>query len=584
MSYVAQNNYSPLNNYSYDNKPFVISTLDCFSAPLRWLLGARNVYPLSYTDPMSLDRKIATVAFISLTYYLAPSFATVLVGVFVCSLALKYVFSYITSEKDEAIRTINNALQWRLRQQQEASERDIRQQQEVRQREEAQRQQRLRAQEALEVQINQLKGEFDTLFNQSAWLEAVRSIENMPSQGLSSVYGNLYKCFENIISNGDYSMKDVRRLKSFQALQTNDRKTLMTQIQADKSNRFYDAFKSENWRLAIHMYAQIPSQEKGTLPRDFQTCVDNIIKSGTFTWGEITKYIKSLNLSDYTAIIDLVIRSKLDWERQNNHFLTNGDDLCGFVCNLLGDGNIKNVFECTKGILENVLPPDTTQDNILILWIKLNLAYEMIGSYKNRIESKHAGKNELILHKSDNLRFGFSTKFLSFDGIKLYPIFEDLEMMQKVSATINMLRSATVEERQQANVEAVEAMHISAMNNGFILEVRTLEKEKAEFSSLQKACLAYDAKLSELSLISTDEEKQHIVALQKFIIEVIESEKYNTREFFSKSKELKDSLNQIKQIQADDPMEFLRNSIRALRNCEFCMVIDSMYFPNRKMS
>ncbi len=64
MSYSPQNNYSPLNNYSYDDKPFVISTLDCLSAPLRWLLGARDVYPLTYTHPMSIDRKIVTLFFV----------------------------------------------------------------------------------------------------------------------------------------------------------------------------------------------------------------------------------------------------------------------------------------------------------------------------------------------------------------------------------------------------------------------------------------------------------------------------------------------------------------------------------------
>jgi hypothetical protein len=104
MSYSPQDNYSPLNYYSYDNKPFVISTLDCFSAPLRWLLGARDVYPLKFTPPMSLNRKIATLFFVTVTCYLAPSFGSVLIGVFACSLILKYAFSYISSEKDNVIR------------------------------------------------------------------------------------------------------------------------------------------------------------------------------------------------------------------------------------------------------------------------------------------------------------------------------------------------------------------------------------------------------------------------------------------------------------------------------------------------
>ena len=73
MNFSIAENYSPLNNYNYENKHFLFSSLDWFSTPCRRILGGRNVCVLSqtYENVMSTPRKVATVFFAVLIFPVA---------------------------------------------------------------------------------------------------------------------------------------------------------------------------------------------------------------------------------------------------------------------------------------------------------------------------------------------------------------------------------------------------------------------------------------------------------------------------------------------------------------------------------
>jgi hypothetical protein len=68
MKFSIENNYSPLNNYSYKEKSGLSSFLDWLSKPCRRVLGGRNVYVLSqtYESKPSTSSRVTTVAFLLL--------------------------------------------------------------------------------------------------------------------------------------------------------------------------------------------------------------------------------------------------------------------------------------------------------------------------------------------------------------------------------------------------------------------------------------------------------------------------------------------------------------------------------------
>lgn len=70
MSFSIEKNYSALNNYNYEGKSFLFSSLDWLSTPCRRVLGGRNacVLSLTYGDKMSTARKVATV-FLSVLFF-----------------------------------------------------------------------------------------------------------------------------------------------------------------------------------------------------------------------------------------------------------------------------------------------------------------------------------------------------------------------------------------------------------------------------------------------------------------------------------------------------------------------------------
>lgn len=76
MGASIENQYSPLNNYSYSGKSFLVSSLDCISAPCRWVFGGRNVDVLSQrqTGQTSI---VVRVIIVAIAIWIAPRLAKV---------------------------------------------------------------------------------------------------------------------------------------------------------------------------------------------------------------------------------------------------------------------------------------------------------------------------------------------------------------------------------------------------------------------------------------------------------------------------------------------------------------------------
>lgn len=73
MTYIIENNYSVLNNYTYQGKSSFMSNLDWLSTPCRRVFGGRNVCVLSQTFeyPMSKQKRITTLFFSVLIFPIA---------------------------------------------------------------------------------------------------------------------------------------------------------------------------------------------------------------------------------------------------------------------------------------------------------------------------------------------------------------------------------------------------------------------------------------------------------------------------------------------------------------------------------
>lgn len=491
--------YSILNNYSYNEKPFVISTLDCLSASLRWVLGGRDVYPLTNSDPMSLDRKIATVFFLTLIVCAAvyTPYVLIIPGVILGSLALKYIFSKISSEESKAIGTIRAALG---RQANAERETELR-------RENERKLERLRQQE-LDIEIQQVTDNFTSAFEEKDWRKAVGFVEVMPKNGIGRITKeNLYTCVKEIIASGNYSMEEVNRW--FNHFEPKDRISIFDQIQEQKVELFYESIKNEKWDKAIDIYKEMPRKE--FYSDSLTMCVNKIIESGRFNWDIIATSITLLNKDDPTLLIDQAVRSKLAWEIENHRLDTTGNDLCNFVCNLLGDDKtkIKAVFSCISQILVNSLQPED-QDNILVQMIKFNLVDETKKSYGIRM-AKHSTL-DLISLNPINLKSTFISK-----ALKARQKIVALDKMDEKSAAIELLRKATAEEKQRAYKDAELANRVAEMNRKFIEKMDKLEKaEKRDFiEELRKLSL----EIFPLYTESIGEEKIYFKAIHDLIAE-----------------------------------------------------------------
>ncbi|MBA3238794.1 MAG: hypothetical protein H0T62_10685 [Parachlamydiaceae bacterium] len=173
MSFSIQNDYSILNNYSYENKSLVMSTLDLLSYPLRNLLHGRNVSVLcqTYSDTTSTTGKVMivfAVALIGIVSALAisPYVCPFLLIVPVASLATKFVFSHIVSEESQIIEESNKA--WEV--------------------------------------INN----FNEAFNNNNYSNAIQIYSQNPDIGLrNGVYNNLFKCVNSLV-NANYTWTDLQ--------------------------------------------------------------------------------------------------------------------------------------------------------------------------------------------------------------------------------------------------------------------------------------------------------------------------------------------------------------------------------------
>ncbi len=79
--------YSVLNNYEYENKKWIISTLDFLSTPMRRVLGGKNDSVLSETSDykMSVSRRIATLFFSVIVFPVAAiSIASLILKLMTC--------------------------------------------------------------------------------------------------------------------------------------------------------------------------------------------------------------------------------------------------------------------------------------------------------------------------------------------------------------------------------------------------------------------------------------------------------------------------------------------------------------------
>jgi hypothetical protein len=95
--------YSPLNNYTYREKPFLCSFLDWLSTPCRRILGGRNACILSLThhNEMSTAGKVATIFFSVLIFPITGvTIGSFIVGVPIASLMIKLAtFPWIWEKK-----------------------------------------------------------------------------------------------------------------------------------------------------------------------------------------------------------------------------------------------------------------------------------------------------------------------------------------------------------------------------------------------------------------------------------------------------------------------------------------------------
>ena len=67
---------------------------------------------------------------------------------------------------------------------------------------EAQRQQEIENTRKLNIRIEEVTQEFNELFQNGLWNEAVQVFKGMPPKGQGALLGKLYTCLENIINTG----------------------------------------------------------------------------------------------------------------------------------------------------------------------------------------------------------------------------------------------------------------------------------------------------------------------------------------------------------------------------------------------